>query len=237
MAHTAHRAGVLPISTAADDPIFRPLHFRTLTVKNPIFRSSISGRIDNYDGSGTPARINWEERFAAGGVGAIISAHAPVDVRGRILPNYAHIDHDDKIEFWRAVGERVHQHDCAFILQLSHGGRQQDIAGVENAGKPGLSATDRPDPIHGFPSVQMTQRDINDVVTAFGRAAHRAREAGLDGVEIHACNGYLFTQFLSSGINTRTDHYGGRRLANRARLLREVVRRVRQRSARTSTSR
>src|SRR6516165_6081984 len=100
----------------ARDILFEPIRFRNLEVRNRVFRSSISGRIDNYDGSGTPARINWEERFAAGGVGAIISAHVPVHVRGRILPNYAFIDDDDKIPFWRAVGQRVHAYDCRFIL-------------------------------------------------------------------------------------------------------------------------
>ena len=66
--------------------IFTPLKFRNLTVKNRIFRSSISGRIDNYDGSGTPARVNFEERFARGGVAAIISSHVPITPHGRVLP-------------------------------------------------------------------------------------------------------------------------------------------------------
>src|SRR5205814_559979 len=81
-----------------------------------LFRSSISGRFDNYNGSGTQARINWEESFARGGIGAIISSFCPVHIRGRILPNYAMIDNDDKIPFWRAVGETVHRYDCKFIL-------------------------------------------------------------------------------------------------------------------------
>jgi 2,4-dienoyl-CoA reductase-like NADH-dependent reductase (Old Yellow Enzyme family) len=211
---------------AQRDPIFEPLRFRNLTVKNRVFRSSISGRIDNYNGSGTPARVNWEGRFADGGIGAIISAHVPVHVSGRILPNYAHIDDDDKIPFWATVGDRVHESDCAFILQLSHGGRQRDIAGVENAGTKALSSTDRPDPIHGIPCRQMSTDEIADVVQYFAQGARRARAAGLDGVELHACNGYLFTQFLSSGINTRTDDYGGS-LRNRARLLLEALRAVR----------
>jgi 2,4-dienoyl-CoA reductase-like NADH-dependent reductase (Old Yellow Enzyme family) len=84
--------------------IFEPLRFRNLRVKNRIFRANISGRIDNYDGSGTQARINWEEKFARGGVGAIISSHVPIHVRGRILPNYAFIDSDDRIPFWRRLG-------------------------------------------------------------------------------------------------------------------------------------
>jgi 2,4-dienoyl-CoA reductase-like NADH-dependent reductase (Old Yellow Enzyme family) len=81
----------------AGDIIFQPLAFRSLTVKNRIFRSNISGRFDNYDGSGGYARINWEEKFARGGVGAILSSFVPVSIRGRIMPNYAMIDSDDKI--------------------------------------------------------------------------------------------------------------------------------------------
>ena len=208
------------------DPIFTPLEFRNLSVKNRLMRSSISGRIDNYDGSGTPARIAWEEKFARGGVGAIISAHAPVDVRGRILPNYAFIDHDDKIPFWQAVGEAVHAHDCKFILQLSHGGRQQDIAGVENDDRLALSSTGRPDSFHGIRCQPMTRREIARTVRQFAAAARRARAAGLDGLELHACNGYLFTQFLSSAINDRDDEYGGS-LENRARFLLEVIRAIR----------
>ena len=212
---------------ARRDVIFTPLAFQNLTVKNRVFRSSISGRIDNYNGSGTPARVNWEERFARDGVGAIISAHVPVDVRGRILPGYAHVDADDKIPFWRAVGVRVHRWDCKFILQLSHAGRQRDIAGVENANLPGLSSTNRPDPMNGLPCRQMTAGEIADVIERFAAGARRAREAGLDGVELHACNGYLFTQFLSAGINARNDEYGGP-LENRARLLLEVIRAIRR---------
>ena len=67
------------------DPIFTPLAFRSLTVKNCIFRSSISGRFDNEDGSLTQTRINWECRFAQGGVGAIISSYVPVRMDGRII--------------------------------------------------------------------------------------------------------------------------------------------------------
>ena len=55
------------------DILFEPLKFRNLTVKNRIFRSSTGGRWDNYDGSGTPTRINWDLKTARGGVGTIIS--------------------------------------------------------------------------------------------------------------------------------------------------------------------
>ena len=208
------------------DIIFEPLKFRNLTVKNRVFRSNISGRFDNYDGSGNQARINWETKFARGGVGAIISSFVPVHLRGRIVPNYAMIDHDRHIPFWRAVGEAVHEHDCKFILQLSHSGRQRDINGIEHP--TGLSSTDKADPIHGFRCERMTLAQIREVVQYFAEGARRAREAGLDGVELHGANGYLITQFLSSAINDRKDDYGGR-LENRARFVLDIVRAIRAR--------
>ncbi len=206
------------------DVIFTPLSFRQLTVKNRIFRSNLAGRFDNYDGSGNQARINWEVKFARGGVGAIISSFVAVTIRGRILPNYATIDRDERIPFWRELGKRVHEHDCKFILQLSHGGRQRDVGGIEFA--KGLSSTSRPDPIHGFECERMTKEDIARAVAEFAAGARRAREAGLDGVELHGANGYLITQFLSSAINDRNDNYGGS-LENRARFVLEVVRAIR----------
>src|SRR5258707_5723818 len=101
----------------AGDIIFEPLKIgKQFEAKNRIFRSSISGRFDNYDGSGTQTRINWEEKFARGGVGAIISSFVPVHIRGRIMPNYAMINSDDKVPFWRKVGEKVHEYDCKYII-------------------------------------------------------------------------------------------------------------------------
>lgn len=206
------------------DTIFTPLAFRNLTIKNRIVRSNISGRFDNFDGSGNNARINWEVKFAQGGVGAILSSFVPVTMQGRIVPNYATIDRDDRIPFWTEVGKRVHEFDCKFILQLSHGGRQRDLPGFEYP--KGLSSTDNDDPLHGFQAERMTTDQIAETVDAFAEGARRAREAGLDGVELHSANGYLITQFLSSATNDRTDQYGGT-LANRARFILEIVAAIR----------
>lgn len=211
----------------AEDIIFTPLRLPNLELKNRVLRSSISGRIDNYDGSGTPARIAWEVKFAKGGIGAIISAHVPVTVRGRILPNYAFIDSDERIPFWRSVGEAVHRHDCKYILQISHSGRQQDISGIENLGRRPLSSSGKREGFNGFTPEAMTLAQVHETIEMFAQAARRAREAGLDGIELHAGNGYLFTQFLSSAINDRTDDYGGN-VENRARLLTDVIRAVRK---------
>ena len=206
--------------------IFAPLAFRNLTIKNRILRSNISGTFDDYDGHGGHARLNWEEKFAKGGVGAILTSFTPVAVRGRILTRYAMIDNDDKIPFWRAVAGRVHGHDCKLIMQLSHSGRQQDLGGVENLHRKAQSSTDRRDYFHGILCQAMTRPEIAEVVAQFAQGARRARQAGLDGVELHGANGYLITQFLSSGINDRKDEYGGNWEA-RARFVLEIIRAIR----------
>jgi 2,4-dienoyl-CoA reductase-like NADH-dependent reductase (Old Yellow Enzyme family) len=208
--------------------IFRPITFPKsgLVVKNRLFRSSISGQFDDYNGHGSNARLNWEEQFARGGIGAIISSFVPVSVRGRILVRYAMIDDDDKIGFWSQVAERIHRHGAKFILQLSHSGRQQDIGGVENLYRRALSSTGRKDFFHGILAQRMTLADIRDTVRDFAEGARRAKAAGLDGVELHGANGYLITQFLSSGINDRTDDYGGS-VKNRARFVLDIVRAIR----------
>src|SRR6266511_1314156 len=185
--------------------IFEPLRFRNLTVKNRIFRSSTGGRWDNYDGSGTPTRINWDLKTARGGVGAIISSHAPVHPHGRLLPGYALIDRDDRIPFWRELVRRVHEHDCKYIIQLAHSGRERIIGGFEYP--TGVSSTDRPEPLTGFRCERLTTVGIEEIVAAFAAAARRAREAGADGVEL-------------------AGEYGGS-LESRARFALDFVRAVR----------
>src|SRR6185436_9094912 len=93
------------------------------------------------------------------------------------------LDKYDKIPFWRKVGEEVHKFDCKYIMQLSHGGRQRDVPGIEYP--MGLSSTSKADPLHGFECQAMTKADIQETVNAFAEGARRAREAGLDGVELH----------------------------------------------------
>src|SRR5690348_13460197 len=143
------------MAAMANDPIFEPLQFRTLKVKNRIFRSSISGRFDNTNGTGNPARINWETSLAKRGGGAIITSFVPVHPEGRILPNYAYISNDDRIPFWRAVVRSVHRYDTKFLIQLSFSGRQRDVPSLDYPG-PAPSSTSKPEALHGLPARAMT---------------------------------------------------------------------------------
>jgi len=100
------------------------------------------------------------------------------------------------------------------------------VPGIVNQNRRVLSSTGRTEPLHGFLCQAMTTQQVKATVQAFAEGARRAREAGLDGVELHGANGYLITQFLSSGINDRQDQYGGS-LENRARFLREIIAAIR----------
>ena len=211
---------------SANDRIFEPLTINGLTLKNRVVRSSLGGRVDYYDGSMSNARLAWDRRFARGGVSAIISSNVGIRTDGIAVPGYASIDHDRTIPSWRALVDEVHRYDCRYIIQLHFSGRQRDLPRKEYVGIHPPSSTDRPDLLYGLRSRRMTIPEIRDVVRAYADAARRAREAGADGIEIVACNGYLLHQFLSAEINDRSDDYNGD-LRTRARLILEVLAAVR----------
>ena len=166
------------------DIIFTPLPFRNLEIKNRIFRSSVSGRFDNEDGSLSQTRINWESKFAKGGTGAIISSYVPVLMEGRIIAGYATVHRDEYIPLWQKLGEAVHSFDCKFIMQLSHSGRQMDIPGVHNYPRPTQSSTSKRESLHGFLCRAMTTAEIHYTIDAFAKGAWRAQQGGLDGVDL-----------------------------------------------------
>ena len=214
------------MTLSAADPIFQPLTINSLRLKNRVVRSSIGGRADYYDGSMSEARLAWERHFARGGVGAIISSNVGIRTDGIAVPGYASIDHDRTVPSWRRLVEEVHRHDCRYVIQLHFSGRQRDLPRKEFLGVNPPSSTDRPDLLYGLRARRMTIPEIHEIPPTYAAAARRAREAGADGIEIVACNGYLLHQFLSGAINDRSDEYNGD-LKTRARLLLEVLAAVR----------
>ena len=124
----------------AFDAIFQPLTFRNLTIKNRIFRSNISGRFDNYDGSGNQARINWETKFAKGGVGAIVSSFVPVHLRGRIVPELR----DDRSRSAHPVLARRGQGGPRVRLPVHHAAQSRRAAARHQRHRvPGRAELDR----------------------------------------------------------------------------------------------
>jgi 2,4-dienoyl-CoA reductase-like NADH-dependent reductase (Old Yellow Enzyme family) len=211
--------------------LFQPFTINNITFKNRILRSSIGGRMANYDGTVSPAWTAFEKRFAASGVGGIISATISIN-RQRMSPlEYPSLHSDTFVPALRAaVGEIKRAHpDCPYLIQLGDTGGHTHTSLIAQA-EDALSSSGHVDLIFGYRNraVAMSEVQIAQSIEEFGAAAARVREAGCDGVEITASKGYLVHQFLNPGINRRTDAFGGS-VQNRFRFLAEVVQSVRRR--------
>ena len=199
---------------------FRPGIIGTLRTANRLIRSATHEGMGNPDGVPTSALAAAWENLARGGIGLIISGHAFVDAAGRASRNQTAIDRDELIPSWRIPVEAVHRAGGKVMLQLAHAGL---YAAVPEPAGPSPSA-----PAPGKPLCrEISSRQIIELIAAFARAARRAREAGFDGVQLHAAHGYLISQFLSGYYNHRTDEYGGTP-ENRSRLLVEILKAVRR---------
>jgi 2,4-dienoyl-CoA reductase-like NADH-dependent reductase (Old Yellow Enzyme family) len=158
-------------------------------------------------------------------VGLIVTGHTYVTKRGQATPWQLGIYDDRLIPGLRKMVDAVHERDGKIVVQIAHAGIR---ANPRLTGETPLA----PSAIEGLvdvPVQEMTLEDINATIKAFGQAAERAREAGFDGVQIHAAHSYLLSQFLSPAFNRRTDAYGGS-IENRARMLLEVVQGIRKRA-------
>jgi N-ethylmaleimide reductase len=141
---------------------------------------------------------------------------------------------DKQVDGWKKITAAVHAMQGFMFAQLWHTGRSSHVS-VTGGPQPVSSSVNPdywndPDKLTSTPGgwVQPSPHraleisEIAGIVEDYRRAAVRAKQAGFDGVELHAANGYLIDQFLQDGCNKRTDRYGGS-IENRARLLLEVV--------------
>lgn len=133
---------------------------------------------------------------------------------------------------WKLVTDAVHAQGGKIVIQFMHTGRVTHVAnlpaGAEVVGPvdgacPGEMYVDALGMQPHTPARAMTEADIAHAVAEYAQAARLAIEAGFDGVELHAANGYLIEQFLNANVNTRTDGYGGS-TAGRNRFALEVAR-------------
>ena len=195
------------------DALFQPIDVGPVTIPNRIVRSPHGTGL-----SGEPL-IAYHEARARGGVGM-----STIEATGvhRLAPTGLPVYSDDSKPFLSQIAERVHPYGMKLFLQLYHPGASYGSPAAAEV----WSASAIPNPMSGVVPVEMTKAMIDDVVESFASAARRVRDAGLDGVDIHASSGYLLHEFLSPALNQRTDEYGGSP-ENRLRLLREVVAAVR----------
>lgn len=165
--------------------------------------------------------------WSAGGTGLLITGNVMIDRLAMTGPGGVVLEADSPLEPFRAWADAAHSGGAKIWMQINHPGRQVFAA----LGGKALSASDiavdlgKHSGLFARPRA-MSEDEIEDVISRFVSTAQRAEQAGFDGVQIHAAHGYLLSQFLSPLTNRRNDQWGGS-LENRARLLLEVVRRVR----------
>ncbi len=202
--------------------LFSPVRIGSQVLKNRIIMPAMGSNNCNLDGSVSPAVVAHYAKRARGGAGMIIIEITSVDYpAGCGGPVQLRLNDPGVIPGFRAIADSVHPYGAKLIAQLHH-------AGLRAFPKPGVKIVGPVDNLSGkVPVYGMTKEDIADLTAKFAKAAKHAQIAGLDGVELHAGHGYLFSQFLSPLTNTRTDEYGGD-AAGRARFLLETVQAVRK---------
>jgi 2,4-dienoyl-CoA reductase-like NADH-dependent reductase (Old Yellow Enzyme family) len=165
--------------------------------------------------------------WAKGGAGLILTGNVMIDGRAMTGPGGVVLERDTPREPFAAWAAAGRANGAQVWMQINHPGRQVFAAMKGEAWAPSAVALDigKHSKLFAQPRA-MTEADIAEVIARFSDTARAAEEAGFTGVQIHAAHGYLISQFLSPLTNRRTDRWGGS-LANRARLLLEVVRSVR----------
>ncbi|TXK37785.1 alkene reductase [Pontibacter qinzhouensis] len=209
-------------------PLLKPIKLHDLALKNRIVMAPMTrSRADNPEKAPTDLIAKYYEQRASAGL--IISEGTPVSTQAVGYINVPGIYSQGQVEGWKKVTAAVHKQGGKIFAQLWHVGRMShpDFHNGEFPVAPSaINPDDQAFTETGFkPTVTpraLTISEIQQIVQDFKNAARNAVEAGFDGVEVHASNGYLFHQFFVTCSNTRTDAYGGSR-ENRARLLFEVL--------------
>ncbi len=203
--------------------VFQPLKLKHLTLKNRILSTS---HAPSYAEDGKPQlkyQLYHEEK-AKGGLALTMFGGASA-IAPDSPPSFGqlYVGDDSIVSHFRAFAKRIHKYDVALMCQLSHAGRRT----VTNHGGwlPALSTTSVKEPAHGsFPKV-IEDTDIHRIIKAYGAAARRCKEGGLDGCEL-LVSGHLIGQFWSPVVNQRNDEYGGS-LDNRMRFGLQVLEEIR----------
>lgn len=216
------------------NPLLTPFKLGSLELPNRIVLAPLT-RQRALQPDNVPGPLNAEYYAQRANAGLIISEATQVCPEGQGYAWTPGIHSAEQVAGWKQVVDKVHAADGRIFMQLWHVGRishpllqpggadpvapsaiqaQADCFVVEPDGTPHKARTAMPRALE--------TSEIEGVVAAYRNGAANSLEAGFDGVEVHAANGYLLDQFLCSNSNQRTDQYGGS-LENRVRLVLEVV--------------
>ncbi|KAL3838227.1 hypothetical protein ACJIZ3_022818 [Penstemon smallii] len=212
-----------------DIPLLTPYMMGNFDLSHRIVMAPMT-RLRSYDFIAQQhAILYYSQRTTKGGF--LISEASGISNTAQGYPHTPGIWTREQTEAWKPIVKAVHEKEGIFFCQLWHAGRVSNYSYQPN-GNPPVSCTDKPIQIeHDIggsgdavfsPPHRMTVQEIYQVINDFRMAAKNAIEAGFDGVEIHAANGYLLDQFLKDQVNDRTDEYGGN-LENRCRFPLEII--------------
>ncbi len=206
-----------------------------LTLNNRVLMAPLTRSRTGEEG--VPGQLNARYYAQRASAGLIISEATNVSPNSAAFEHAPGIYTDQQLGGWRQVADAVHALGGKLFMQLWHSGRVSSYAllgGREPLSPSGLNEDLGLLQVYGVmrngyytriaasPSRAMTRDEILHAVQEFRTGAANAAKAGLDGVEIHAANGYLIQQFLSPLLNRRSDEFGGS-VDNRARLLRMII--------------
>jgi len=211
--------------------LFEPIQLGSLILANRVFMAPLTrNRADAHGVPGQLAATYYSQRASAG---LIVTEATQISPMGKGYINTPGIHSAEQVRAWSRVVGSVHRSGGRIFLQLWHVGRISHLSVLPNNAQPVAPSAIRANSqtliatglVQVSEPVALTVGGIKETLDDYRRAAANAKEAGFDGVEIHAANGYLVDQFLRTGSNRRTDEYGGV-ASNRVRFLAETVERV-----------
>jgi len=200
--------------------LFEPLAFaRGPGMKNRFMLAPLTNCQSHDDGTLSDDEFRWLTMRAAGGFGLTMTCASHVQARGQGFPGQLGVYSERHVAGLTRLAGAIKASGSLALMQLHHAGMRAPAGLI---GETPVCPSDNAETGARALSLEEVQQLVDDFVAA----AVRAERAGFDGVEIHGAHGYVVSQFLSPEINQRTDHYGGS-AENRARLLLEIVERVR----------
>jgi len=209
-------------------PLLEPYQLGGLSLKNRMVMASMTrGRATNSGLVPTPLMAEYYAQRASAGL--ILSEGTWVSAKAIGFINVPGIYTDEQVEGWKLVTKAVHENDGLIFLQLGHIGsasHPDHLNGELPAGPSAINPQTQSFTPEGFKASitprELTIAEIKQTVQDYRQAAQNAKDAGFDGVEVHAQAGMLIPQFLSLATNQRTDEYGGS-MENRARIIFEIL--------------
>lgn len=196
------------------DPLFQPLQIKHLILKNRIMSTSHASGMDD-DGMPGEAYQRYHEEKAKGGLAlTMFGGSSNVAPDSPSVFDQLRVDDDRVIPFFQSFSDRIHAQNAALMCQITHLGRRGDA--TSDHWLPTLAPSSIRETLHRSIPREIDEDDIKRIVKAFGQAARRCYEGGLDGLETHA-GSHLIGQFFSPDTNRRNDKYGGS-IENRARF-------------------